>query len=151
MKFLQAIVNPFIKLGEWLQNYFLLAVRLIWGFLFIFPGWSKLVDIKSTTAAFAKMGIAYPDISAYLAGGAEFFGGILLIVGLFSRIVSIPLIITMIVAYATAHSAAFSKLAENPEALFQEHPFNFLMASLIVLCFGPGRFSLDSAFGIERK
>ena len=150
MKFLQAIVNPFIRLGEWLQNYFLLAVRLIWGFLFIFPGWSKLVDIKATAAGFAKLGIPYPDVSAYLAGGAEFFGGILLLVGLFSRIVSLPLIITMIVAYVTAHSEAFSKLSQNPEAVFQEHPFNYLMAALIVFCFGPGRFSLDSAFGIER-
>ena len=151
MKFLQAIVNPFIRLGEWLQNYFLLAVRLIWGFLFIFPGWSKLIDIKTTSVNFAKLNIPYPEISAYLAGGAEFFGGILLIIGLFSRIASIPLIITMITAYATANYEVFSKLSENNQAVFQAAPFNFLMASLIVLCFGPGRFSLDSAFGIERK
>ncbi|MFN4174042.1 MAG: DoxX family protein [Parachlamydiaceae bacterium] len=150
MKFLQALVSPVIKLGEWLSNYLLLAVRVIWGLLFIFPGWSKLIDIKGTAVGFAKLGIPYPEISAYLAGGAEFFGGILLVAGLFSRIVSIPLIFTMIVAYATAHADAFSKLSENPEAVFQEHPFNFLMASLLVLCFGPGKFSLDSAFGIEK-
>lgn len=151
MKFLQALVSPFIKLGEWLQNYLLLAIRLIWGALFLVPGWSKLVDIKATAEGFAKLGIPNSDIGAYLAGGAEFFGGLLLILGLFSRIAAIPLIITMIVAYATVHFGAFSQLSIDPQAVFKEPPFNFLMAALLVLCFGPGKFSLDSAFGIERK
>lgn len=151
MKFLQALVSPFQKIGIWLQDFLLLAVRLIWGGLFLMPGWNKLSNIAATQASFAKLNIPYPEISAYLAGGAVFFGGLLLIIGLFSRIAAFPLIITMVVAYITAHSAAFSQLGQNPEAVFKEPPFNYLMAALLVLCFGPGKFSLDSAFGIERK
>lgn len=150
MKFLNALLRPFVRLGEWLQDYLLLAIRLIWGSLFMIVGFGKLTDIPGTTASFANLGIPFPEVNAWLCSCSEFFGGLLLLLGLFSRIASIPLVIAMIVAYITVHFPAFSRLSQDPEAVFKEHPFNYLLAGLIILAFGAGKFSLDEAFGINQ-
>jgi putative oxidoreductase len=59
--------------------------------------------------------------------------------GLLSRVVSIPLAFTMIVAYATAHRADLGSIS----GILNAGPFSFLVASLVILAFGPGCLSLD--------
>jgi len=49
------------------------------------------------------LGLPYPELLAYLAWGAEYFGAILLVIGLAVRWISIPLMITMAVAAMTVH------------------------------------------------
>ncbi len=151
MKFLNAILRPFTALGEWLQDYVLLALRVIWGSLFMIAGFGKIIDIPGTAANFANLNIPFAEATAWLVACSEFFGGLLLLLGLFSRIAAIPLVIAMIGAYITVHFSAFSRLSQDPEAVFKEHPFNYLLAALIVLCFGAGKFSLDEAFGINQS
>ncbi|MCB1113783.1 MAG: DoxX family protein [Chlamydiia bacterium] len=141
---MKAFFNFFNKVGDYTSNWLLLVVRLYWGILFAQAGWGKLQDLSKPIAFFAKLGIPYPELHAPLVGYTEFIGGILLAVGLFSRIVSIPLIITMVVALIVAHGASLGNLA----GIVKETPFNFLLASLIVLSFGAGKFSLDYLFGV---
>jgi putative oxidoreductase len=50
----------------------------------------------------------------------------------------------MIVAYITADFEAISKFFSDPDKFVKADPFPFLLAALIVLIFGPGRFSLDA-------
>ena len=57
-----------------------------------------------------------------------------------------PLIFTMIVAYATAESEALHAVFSDPNKFLSADPFLFLLASLIVLAFGPGKLSLDALF-----
>ena len=71
-------------------------------------------------------------------------GGILLIVGLGSRLIALPLVIDMIVAYIAADREALGQVFSNPGKFYAADPFTFLLASLIVLIFGPGKFSLDA-------
>ena len=67
-------------------------------------GWNKLVGFDNTVAWFGgSLGLPFPEVMAALAAGTEFFGGILLIVGLATRWVSIPLMVTMLVAMLTVH------------------------------------------------
>ncbi len=54
-----------------------------------------------------------------------------------------PLIFTMLVAYATADKEALMTIASDPDQFLSAAPF--LFASLLVLAFAPGRFSLDAA------
>ncbi len=65
------------------------------------------------------LGLPFPDLLAYLAWGAEYFGAILLLIGLATRWISIPLIITMIVAIFTVHIDngwnAIGSSMHNPE------------------------------------
>jgi len=82
-------------------------------------------------------------LNACFAGATECFGGLLLLIGLGSRLVSIPLAFTMIVAYGTAHRDVLMNIFKKPDDFLSAAPFPFLFATLIVLTFGPGGFSVD--------
>jgi putative oxidoreductase len=79
-----------------------------------------------------------------LAGSTECFGGLLLLIGLGSRLISIPLAFTMVVAYLTAHREELGMIFSDTEKFTAASPFLFLLVSLIVMIFGPGIFSLDT-------
>lgn len=126
-----------------LQPVLLLALRLYWGYQFFLTGRGKLLNIERTAGFFESIEIPFPLANAYAAGITECLGGLLLLVGLGSRIAAIPLTFTMLIAYATAHRTELMSLFSNPDAFVTAPPFLFLFASLIVLVFGPGRLSLD--------
>ena len=81
-----------------------LLLRLIVAPVMMEAGWNKLMAFESTVRWFGgSLGIPFPELMAALATGAELFGGALLLVGLGTRFVAIPLIVTMIVAATTVH------------------------------------------------
>lgn len=81
-----------------------LALRIYLAPIFILAGWGKLKDLESTAYYFGEyLGLPFPDLMAFLAATTEFFGGIALLVGIATRWVSAPLMITMLVAAVTAH------------------------------------------------
>ena len=131
-----------------LQSLFLLLVRLYWGWQFYQTGWGKLNNLPHVIEFFTSLGIPAPALNACFVSSLEFVGGILLILGLGGRLVAMPLTIDMIVAYVTADRAALLSFFSKPEDFYNATPFTFLMASLIVLIFGSGRFSVD--YLIER-
>src|SRR3989338_1335936 len=85
------------------QHPLLLAVRLYWGWGFFMAGMKKLQDIDKVIWLFTSLGIPYPQYNALLVGSVECFGGLLLMVGLASRLAAVPLTKTLIVAFGTAH------------------------------------------------
>ena len=125
------------------RDVFLLLIRLYWGWQFFLTGKGKLFHLDDTASFFAELNIPLPKFQAFLAGGVECFGGLLLLVGLASRVTALPLIFIMLVAYATAHREELSGLFTDSDAFVTAAPFLFLMASVIVFVFGPGRISLD--------
>lgn len=127
-----------------LQSPFLLAVRLYWGWQFTETGWGKLSDINKVIGFFIDLGIPAPALNAWFVSGLEFGGGILLILGLGSRVIALPLVIDMIVAYLAADREALFSVISNPDKFAGAAPYNFLIASLVVLIFGPGKVSLDT-------
>jgi putative oxidoreductase len=131
-----------------LQPLFLLFVRLYWGWQFCQTGWGKLHNLPHVVEYFTSLGVPAPALNAYFVSGLEFVGGILLILGLGGRLIALPLTFDMIVAYVLGDRAALLSFFSKPEDFYAAAPFTFLMASLIVLIFGSGRFSLD--YLIER-
>ncbi len=129
--------------GGRLQPALLLAVRLYWGWGFFQTGWGKLTNLERTTEFFAGLGLPWPAVNAALAGAVEAGGGLLLVAGLGARLASVPLAGTMLVAYATAHREELGQLFSAPDKVTEAAPFLFLLASLLVLAFGPGRWSAD--------
>ncbi len=125
------------------KHVFLLIVRLYFGWGFISAGLGKLFNVETHTGFFRDWGIPLPMLNVYVAGTTETVCGSLLIIGLASRIITIPLIGTMIVAYLTAHTEQFYALWENTPLFFKAPPFPYLYTCLIVLLFGPGRLSID--------
>ena len=82
-----------------------------------------------------------------LAGATECFGGLFLMAGLASRLTTIPLIFTMIIAYVTVESDSLKAIFSDPDKFTGATPFLFLFACVIVFVFGPGVFSLDWVIG----
>ena len=74
----------------------------------------------------------------------ECFGSLLLIVGLASRLTAIPVAVTMAVAYLTADLEAVTNIFSDPDKFVKADPFPYFICALIVLVFGPGRFSMDA-------
>jgi putative oxidoreductase len=132
-----------------IQSIFLLVIRLYWGFHFCMAGLGKFQNWDRTVGFFTSLGIPFPELNVGMAASTEFFGGALLLIGLGSRVITVPLIFTMIVAYGTAHTQELSMLLSDPEPFFAAAPFLFLYASVIVLLFGAGRFSVD--YCIQKK
>jgi putative oxidoreductase len=126
-----------------LQSVFLLIIRLYWGWQFFQTGMGKLENITKITSFFQGLGIPFPTVNAYLAGSTECFGGLCLLLGLGSRLITIPLIFTMIVAYATAEREALFSIFTDPDKFTGADPFLFMMTAIIVFLFGPGFISVD--------
>ncbi len=139
-----------IRASSSLQSPFLLAVRLYWGWQFMRTGWGKLIDIGKVVGFFTDLGIPAPALNAYFVSALEFGGGILLILGLGSRLIALPLVIDMLVAYITADREALFSIVSNPDKFAAAGPYTFLVASLIVLIFGPGRVSVDAVLAGRR-
>ena len=138
-------------IGGWLQPVLLLGIRLYWGWQVAQTGWGKLMHIDKTAAFFTDLGLPFPKVNVILAGSTECFGGVLLLLGLGSRFITIPLMFTMGVAYATADKEALSAIFSDPDKFVSAAPFLFLLAALIVFVFGPGALSLDRLCGFDRR
>jgi len=130
-------------MADWLRSPLLLVLRVYWGWQIAQTGWGKLMNLERTAEFFGGLGIPMPKVNAFMAGGVECVGGALLVVGLASRLVSLPLAVTMVVAYATADNEALRAIFSEPDKFTSAAPFMFLLVAVIVLAFGPGAFSLD--------
>ncbi len=98
-------------------------------------GLGKLSNVETTTVFFRDWGIPAPMLNVYLAGTTETVCGFLLLLGAASRLITIPLIGTMIVAYLTAHTEQFYALWGNAPRLFQSAavslPVHVLCSALV--------------------
>jgi putative oxidoreductase len=132
---LEKINNSFAKL----KDLPLLFTRLVLAYGFYNPAMMKLKDITSIAEWFGSIGIPFPTLNAYLATGTEVLGVILLTLGLFTRLISIPLIITMIVAIVTVHGENGFEAGENGF----EIPLYYIIMLFTLVVYGSGKISLD--------
>src|SRR5215472_8655551 len=134
----------FVKAANRLQSPLLLLIRLYWGWQFWQSGAGKLADISKLVDYFTTLGIPFPAFNAHFVALLEAGGGILLFLGLASRLIALPLVIDMVVAYITADREALGSIISDPGKFYNADPFTFLFSSLIILIFGTGLFSLDT-------
>ena len=132
-----------INIGNSLQSPFLLFVRLYWGWQFVEDGWGKLHNLPKVIEYFGSLGLPAPGPTAYFVSILELIGGVLLALGLGSRLIAFLLTANMTVAYITGDREALLSIFSDPDKFIAAAPFSYLMASLIVLIFGPGRYALD--------
>jgi putative oxidoreductase len=145
MKIILNLYARFSALASTLQSPFLLLVRLYWGWQLVQSGWGKLHHLDKVTSFFTSLNIPLPALSAHFVSGLEFFGGIFLILGLATRLTGLLLAVNMLVAYWTSdREALFTAFSSDPTKFYDADPYTFLVASLIVLIFGAGLFSLDA-------
>lgn len=139
-----------LKLARSIRSLVLtMAARLDWlpptlaricvGWLFLATGWGKLHNLPQITEYFRSLGIPAPEIQAPFAAGTEFVCGALILVGLFTRLASVPLIIVMAVAIATAKKNDLS----SPADLFGFVEYLYMLLLVWLGVAGPGPLSLD--------
>jgi putative oxidoreductase len=128
----------------YLQSPFLLGVRLYWGWQFAQSGSGKLHRLDKITDFFTSLNILFPATNAHFVSGLEFVGGVLLIMGLGSRLSGLLLTGNMLVAYWTADHEALLSVFSDPGAFYVADPCAFLFASALILVFGAGALSFDA-------
>jgi putative oxidoreductase len=134
----------FASLASRARSPFLLFVRLYWGWQFMQTGWGKLHNLAHVTQFFTNLGIPAPGPTALFVGCVEFFGGLLLILGLASRVTGLVLTGNMLVAYLTADREALQAVFSNPGKFYGADPYTFLFAAVLILIFGPGWLAVDT-------
>ena len=126
--------------------------RLAVGLLFLSTGWGKVHSLDKVTAFFVQLGIPAPGLNAVVVGYSELVCGALLVIGLATRLATLPLIVSMVVALLTAKLADIHGVFE----LVGADEFTYLCVLIILLLIGPGTLSLDqllvrSLFGDKAK
>ena len=128
--------EPSIQLQQWGMT----ILRVALGVTFFMHGWQKLfqMGIPGVAGFFGQVGVPAPMAAATLVSLLELVGGALLIVGLFTRWVSVPLAIDMLVASLLVHLPAGFFAPNGVELVF------VLLAGLLALALvGPGALALD--------
>jgi len=123
-----------------------LLTRLVVGQVFYQTGAGKLGNIEGVTSFFSSLGIPFPGLNAHFVSRVEYYGGILLILGLATRIASLLLASTMVVALLTADREAFlAALSGSGDAgLTDVAPVVLLLFLSWLILHGPGVVSLDA-------
>ncbi len=125
----EVVYGWFLTSVNSLQSPFLLAIRLFWGWQFWQSGWAHLSDLPKFVDYFTGLGIPAPSLNAHFIAVLEAGGGILLALGLGSRLISFLLAGDMFVAFVVAAREALK----------------------FILIFGPGKISLDHVIAVYRK
>lgn len=129
----------------------LLLIRLMLGVIGVYHGSGKLFGlfggpgIKGFADILAGMKVPVPLVSAVCAGSAEFFGGLAIALGLFTRIGAVFFAFTMAVAIALVHPDKFS--GEGG----MEFPLTLAVVAVALIFTGPGRYSIANAFARPEK
>lgn len=138
---LDRVLHHLAPVQTFAQSALLLTLRLLYGGQFYMTGRGKLMNLDQTTSFFTDLHIPAPGFHAVLVGSTEMIGGVLLVLGFATRCAAVPLAISMVVAYLTAHRADAFKSVDD---FTSQAPYQFLLACLLLLTFGPGRVALDA-------
>jgi putative oxidoreductase len=120
--------------------YFTTAVRVVTGALFVAISTGKFVDHMQEAIDFKSYGVPVPDTAVYVVGIVELVGGLLLVVGLFTRVAALFLAANMVGAISTAG------VMEGGSFHLGVAPA-LLVAMLFLLWAGPGALALDAKLG----
>jgi uncharacterized membrane protein YphA (DoxX/SURF4 family) len=141
----------------------IIIIRLMTGSVFFWEGVLKFVYVNQGVGRFTKLGFAFPEILAHIIAVGEIIGGLLLILGLFTRIVAFYFIMQMIVAILSTKISLYlgtSPLPVPPAppksgiwAVLHEIRSDFaqILTCLFLLVGGAGRRSLDFLIFASKK
>lgn len=133
--------------SEKIKDLPLLFLRLVLAFGFWGPATMKWKDINAIGDWFTSMDMPFPLLNAYLAATTEMAGVFLLLFGFGTRLISIPLIITMVVAIFTVHLPNGFESGSNGF----EIPLYYILMLFTLTVYGPGKISIDRLIINYRK
>jgi putative oxidoreductase len=113
--------------------------RLAVAVVFIGSGWGKLHSLDQVTGFFTELHIPAPHFHATLVATTELVGGLLILVGLFTRLAALPLAFTMLIAILTAKRSEIQGIT----SLFGFDELTYMIIFLWLAISGPGALSID--------
>ncbi len=116
-----------------------LLARLALGVAFAASGWGKAHNLERVTGFFTELKIPMPGLNAVVVSYSELICGTLLVLGLASRLATVPLLVSMTVALLTAKAAEIHGFVD----LFGELELTYLLLLVYVAILGPGPVALD--------
>ncbi len=125
-----------------------LAIRLTLGIVFMAHGADKLFGtfggggLEATASQFEQLGLQPANVMAFMAGASELGGGLLVFLGLMTRLGALMIAGTMVVAILTVHGSNGLFARDNGF----EYPLIALGAALTLMLSGGGMMSLDCLF-----
>jgi uncharacterized membrane protein YphA (DoxX/SURF4 family) len=121
-----------------------ILIRMVIGFVFISEGLQKFIlpEIRGV-GRFINIGIPYPEISAYFVASFEIVCGALVLIGLMTRLSSIPILIIMIVAIMTTKIEVFTTEGMWSMLHGSRTDWAMLICSIFLIIKGSGDFSAD--------
>jgi len=134
-----------------------IAIRMMAGTVFLWEGILKFVYANQGVGRFTKLGFPLPALTANFVGGLEIVGGVLLILGIGTRLVTVPFIIEMLVAMLSTKPRLFLGTSPLPPppvppqlgiwAVLHEVRSEYaqLMSCVFLLIAGPGPWSVDAS------
>lgn len=123
-----------------------LIARIAVGWVFVEAGWGKLHNLENVTNYFRELGIPAPEIQAPMASVTELVCGALLMLGLFTRLAALPLIVVMCVAIWTAQHEYLTS-AKSWSDLFALSEFLYIALLTWLAVYGGGFLSADRLLG----
>lgn len=131
-----------------------ILIRMVIGFVFLSEGLQKFIlpEIRGVER-FIKIGIPYPEFSAYFVASFEILCGVLVLIGLLTRAASIPTLIIMVVAIMTTKIEVFTTEGMWSMLHGSRTDWAMLICSIFLIIKGSGDFSADSIIqkNIEMK
>ena len=140
MHTLKKIMGEISVLFSYPRNLITLGVRFVLAYGFSTPALLKINNIQGTEKWFTEMSIPFPSLFAYLVSGIETIGIILLVLGLFTRYISVLLACVMLGAILFVHWSHGFSIANNGFEL----PLYYLLFLLFLATYGAGKYSLDN-------
>lgn len=130
----------------------LIFIRLAVGLIFLTQGILKYIDPRMGVLRFAKIGFPYPDFTAHFVGTFEIAGGMLILIGLFTKIGCIPLLIIILTAIATTKIPELFRPNQGFWFMVSDARTDFamMMSLLFLIDIGAGSWSLDAWFWEEK-
>ncbi len=122
-----------------LKGLALLLGRLAVGLVFLSTGWGKVHNVEKVTEFFSSLHIPAPGLNAVVVGWSELLCGAALVIGLFTRLATIPLIVSMVVAILTAKRGDIHGFFDL--VAFEETTYLLVLVMIAIL--GPGAIAFD--------
>jgi putative oxidoreductase len=136
---MQNFLSELAVLLSYPKNLIFLILRLVLAYGFATPALLKINYLQETILWFESMSIPLPALATYLVSGIETIGIVLLILGLFTRYISILLSFVMVGAIFFVHAPNGFSVANNGI----EIPLYYLLFLMLVISYGAGKYSLD--------
>lgn len=136
-----------VQTTPFLTDFALLILRLFIGICFIVHGLGKLGLVgPGNMAGFAgwlkNLGLPFPEFQARMAMASEIAGGVLITLGLFTRLGALICLGTMMMAVLIGHKGGGYLITNNPPG--REYALNLAVICVVMILLGPGAYAIDA-------